>query len=71
MLTRRIDAALHALTECRARVPPLRDLYRPGSTERAALDDLLEALNRTTKRCGGLRRDSQVHRWWFAGSQRN
>ena len=58
MLTRRIDAALNALTECRARLPPLRDLYRPGSAERAALDDLLEALNRTNE---ALRSPSARH----------
>ena len=49
MLTRRIDTALDALARCRARVPDLRDLYRPGSPERAALDDLLEALSRTSE----------------------
>jgi len=36
MLTRRIDAALEALWTCRQRLPLLRDLYRPGSPERAA-----------------------------------
>jgi hypothetical protein len=46
MLTRRIDAALDALAACRSRVPSLRDVYRPGSAERAVLDDLLGALKR-------------------------
>jgi len=46
MLTRRIDAALSALADCRARVPALRDLYRPDAAERAALDELLEAARR-------------------------
>ena len=47
MLTRRIDAAFDALAACRDRVPALRDVYRLGSAERAALDGLLEALDRT------------------------
>ena len=47
MLTRSIDAALDALAACRSRVPQLREVYRPGSPERAALDDLLSALTRT------------------------
>lgn len=44
MLTRRIDQALEALTVCRERLPFLRDLYRPGSAERAALEAALEGL---------------------------
>lgn len=48
MLTRRIDAALDALDACRTRAPDLRDCYRPGSPERAALDELMAALERTT-----------------------
>jgi hypothetical protein len=44
MLTRKIDAALTALDACRARTPALRDCYRPGGPERAALDALLAAL---------------------------
>ena len=47
MLTRTIDAALDALTGCRARAPGLRDCYRPGTPERAALDALMAALKRT------------------------
>ena len=47
MLTQRIDAALDALAACRARLPGLRDVFRPGAPERAALDDLLAALERT------------------------
>jgi len=47
MLSRRIDAALDALAACRSRVPGLRDVFRPGGPERAALDDLLAALERT------------------------
>lgn len=46
VLTRRIDAALAALADCRARVPALRDLYPPGCAEHSALDDLLGAANR-------------------------
>ena len=38
MLTRKIDAALAALAACRAHAPGLRDCYRPGTSERAALD---------------------------------
>ncbi len=46
MLTRRIDQALEALILCRERLPFLRDLYRPESPERAALDALLDGLRR-------------------------
>jgi len=46
MLTRRIDAALDTVAACRNRLPPLRDLFRDGTCERAALDNLLEALER-------------------------
>lgn len=46
MLTRRIDKALAAMADCRARVPALRDVYPSGSPERAALDELLNAANR-------------------------
>ena len=47
MLTQRIDGALDALAACRSRLPDLRDVFRPGAPERAALDDLLAALART------------------------
>jgi hypothetical protein len=47
MLTRKIDVALDALAACRAHAPGLRDCYRPGTSERAALDGLLAALERT------------------------
>ena len=47
MLSRRIDAALDALAACRNRLPDLRDVFRPGGPERAVLDDLLAALERT------------------------
>lgn len=47
MLSRKIDAALNALDACRANAPGLRDCYRPGSPERAALDELMAALERT------------------------
>ncbi|MDR3512493.1 MAG: hypothetical protein P4L73_12730 [Caulobacteraceae bacterium] len=47
MLTRQIDAALDALEACRTRAPHLRDCYRPGTPERAALDELVAALERT------------------------
>ncbi len=46
MLTHRIDAALDAIAACRERAPALRDLYRDGSRERAALDDLIAAARR-------------------------
>jgi hypothetical protein len=46
MLTRRIDAALDALAVCRTRLPDLREVFRPGDPERAALDDLQAALMR-------------------------
>ena len=56
MLTRRIDLALEALVLCRERLPFLRDLYRPGTAERAALDAVLEGLRRAdgalAHRCG-------------------
>ena len=47
MLTQRIDAALDALAACRRRLPGLRDVFRPGTPERAVLDDLLAAMART------------------------
>ena len=47
MLSYRIDAALDALLACMMRVPALRDCYRPGTPERAALDSLLAELQRT------------------------
>jgi hypothetical protein len=46
MLTRQIDAAVHALDRCRERVPFLRDRYGEGSPERAALDEVLASLRR-------------------------
>jgi hypothetical protein len=46
MLTRRIDSAIESLWTCRERLPFLRELYRPGSPERAALDDVLAAIRR-------------------------
>jgi hypothetical protein len=56
VLTRRIDQAFEALILCRERLPVLRDLYRPGSPERAALDAVLEGLRRAdhalSQRCG-------------------
>lgn len=44
MFTRSIDQALEALAACCRRLPPLRDLYREGSPERAALDAALAAV---------------------------
>lgn len=55
MLTERIDRALAALRDCRFRVPALRDLYRPGTPERAALDAVVaavEAADRTLTQAG-------------------
>lgn len=46
MLTRRIDAALDALSDCRARAPGLRDIYRPDTPEHLALDEVLAAVRR-------------------------
>ena len=46
MITRHIDAALDALEACRSRLPWLRDFYRPGTPEHAALEEVLGALNR-------------------------
>lgn len=44
MLTQSIDSALQAMADCQARVPHLRDLYRAGSRERAALTRVLAAI---------------------------
>jgi hypothetical protein len=44
MLSYQIDAALDALLALMMRAPALRDCYRPGTPERAALDGLLEQL---------------------------
>jgi hypothetical protein len=49
MLTRRIDAALESLWTCRERLPLLRDLYRPGSPERAALEGVATAIAHADK----------------------
>ena len=46
MLSRRIDTALDAIVRCRSQVPLLSGLYRPGSPERTALDELAEVLGR-------------------------
>jgi hypothetical protein len=46
MLTQRIDAALDALATCRNRLPVLREVFGPGAPERAAVDDLLGAIER-------------------------
>ena len=43
MLTRRIDAALQAMSDCRERLPQLCEIHRPGSAEREALEALLMA----------------------------
>jgi hypothetical protein len=48
MHTHRIDAALDAIAACGNRVPALRDLYRDGTRERAALDELIEAARRAS-----------------------
>jgi hypothetical protein len=47
MLTHKIDGALDALLACMMRLPALRDCYRPGTLERAALDDLMASLQWT------------------------
>lgn len=44
MLTRRIDAAMFSMQSCFERVPFLRDQYKLGSIERAALDELFASL---------------------------
>jgi len=46
MLTRQIDAALSALSMCRDRLPALSQVYREGSVERSALDELIGCLGR-------------------------
>ena len=51
MLTRKIDAALDAITACRTRTPDLLGCYRPGAPERAALERLMAALDQA---CGAL-----------------
>jgi membrane peptidoglycan carboxypeptidase len=47
MLTRKIDAALDAMLACMIKAPALLDVYRPGTPERAAVAELLAALQRT------------------------
>lgn len=46
MITRQFDAAVFSMQTCGERLPFLRDQYRPGSIERAALDDVLASLRR-------------------------
>jgi hypothetical protein len=53
MLTRKIDAALDAITACRTRTPDLLDCYRTGAPERVALERLMAALDQA---CGALTR---------------
>jgi len=44
VLTERIDLALNALHASRKHVPGLRDVFRPETPERIALDKLLAAM---------------------------
>ena len=44
MLTERIDRALDALDASRKHIPGLRDVFRPHTPERVALDKLLAVL---------------------------
>jgi len=44
MLTQKIDAALYAIENCRLRIPDLAEAYRPGSPERAAIEELVAAV---------------------------
>jgi hypothetical protein len=46
MLARRLDSALDALAACRDRLSVLREVFGPGAPERAAVDDLLAAMER-------------------------
>lgn len=46
MLTRDVDAAYDAIERCRIRAPVLKWYYRPGTNERAAIDELLAAIER-------------------------
>lgn len=53
MLTRKLDGAFDALSQCRSQAAVLLDCYRPGTEERAAVERLmsaLEAVNRTFSR---------------------
>ena len=53
MLTQRIDAAIRAMLDCQAHVPNLRDIYRTGSRERAALTRLLAAVEQAQRELAG------------------
>jgi hypothetical protein len=57
VLTPRIDLALEALILCRERLPFLRDLYRPGSPERVALDVVLDGLREADRALTPRRRE--------------
>jgi len=46
MLTRVIDPALTAMSDCKRRLPELREIYQPGSEQAKALDDVLAAIDR-------------------------
>lgn len=45
MLTRRLDRAFEAMTECRRRAPDLTAVFGPGTAEREALNALIAALD--------------------------
>jgi len=44
MWSRRIDAALDAISSCKRRLPELADLYRADSPEREAIDKAVAAV---------------------------
>lgn len=46
MLTRRIDPALNAMSDCKRRLPELREIYEPDSPQAKALDDVLASIDR-------------------------
>jgi hypothetical protein len=59
MLTQRIDAAIRAMADCQAHVPNLRDLYRAGSRERAALTRVLTAIEQANQELSAARPSSR------------
>jgi hypothetical protein len=46
MLTRRIDPALTAMSDCKRRLPQLREIYEADSPQAKALDEVLASIDR-------------------------
>jgi len=52
MVTRRLDRAFEAVSECRRRAPDLTDAYAAGTPEREAVNALIAALELAERALG-------------------